>query len=132
MLQKVEFPICWHETCAKAGQAARDAALERANQGATQIPLDVLEKSVEALELALETARRGNPASASDSGVAGACALAAAEGAALNVRINLPSVSDTAAVERFASHQEELLRRAGVLAQDVRAAVDNVLNQPTS
>ena len=106
--------------------------VERANQEATRVPLSVLERSVEALELALGVARDGNPSSVSDAGVAGACALAAAEGAALNVRINLPSVTDTAAAERFASRQEQLLRRAGKLAQDVRSAVDEVLNQPTS
>ena len=44
----------------------------------------MLERSVRALELALEAARGGNPASVSDAGVAAAVALAAAEGASLN------------------------------------------------
>jgi glutamate formiminotransferase/formiminotetrahydrofolate cyclodeaminase len=108
----------------------REAELDRANQRATQIPLDVLERSVEALRLALEVADQGNPASVSDAGVAGVCALAAAEGAALNVRINLPSVTESAAAERFASRQDALLREARELADRVRSAVDAVLNQP--
>lgn len=70
-------------------RAARDAAMAAANLEATMVPLRVLERSVEALELALAVALDGNPNSASDAGVAAACALAAAEGASLNVRINL-------------------------------------------
>jgi glutamate formiminotransferase/formiminotetrahydrofolate cyclodeaminase len=110
-------------------QAARLAALERANQEATRVPLDVLERSVEALELALGVAGDGLPASASDAGVAGACALAAAEGAALNVRINLPSITDADAARQLANAQEKLLGRARDLAEQVRAVVDRVLGE---
>jgi len=113
-------------------QAERDAAIERANQGATEVPLDVLGRSVEALELALGVAREGLPASASDAGVAGACALAAAEGAALNVRINLPSITDTAAVKKLAQRHETLLKRARELAAEVRDAVEEVLSGTVS
>ena len=63
-----------------------------------------------------EVARRGNPASVSDAGVGGACGLAAAEGAALNVRINLPSVGDEAVNREFAGSMTELLERARSLA----------------
>jgi formiminotetrahydrofolate cyclodeaminase len=61
--------------------------------------------------------------------VGGACALAAAEGAALNVRINLPSVTDEEAVKRFASSMDTSLRRVRDLAEVVRSAVDDVLKQ---
>jgi glutamate formiminotransferase/formiminotetrahydrofolate cyclodeaminase len=110
-------------------QATRVGALERANQEATRVPLNVLERSVEALELALGVAREGLEASASDAGVAGACALAAAEGAALNVRINLPSITDAGVAHQFAGSQEDLLRRARDLAEQVRSAVDGVLSE---
>ncbi len=112
-------------------QAARLEALERANQEAIRVPLGVLEQSVAALELALEVAQEGNPNSVSDAGVAGACALAAAEGAALNVRINLPSITELRAAKRFAESQETLLRRAHGLAEQVRSAVDGVLAEST-
>jgi glutamate formiminotransferase/formiminotetrahydrofolate cyclodeaminase len=107
--------------------AAREAAMEQANQHVTQVPLDVLERSVAAAELAQQIAREGNPASVSDAGVAGACALAAAEGAALNVRINIPSVGDEGAAKRFADRKEELVRRARELAEETRKIVDEVL-----
>ena len=108
-------------------KAAREAEMERANQAATRVPLDVLERSVTSAELAQRIAREGNPASVSDAGVAGACALAAAEGAALNVRINIPSVTDEAAAKQFATRQDELMRRARELAEETRKVVDEVL-----
>jgi glutamate formiminotransferase/formiminotetrahydrofolate cyclodeaminase len=111
-------------------RAARAEAIERANQGATRVPLEVLERATAALELALEAARGGLAASVSDAGVAGACALACAEGAALNVRVNLPSITDEAAAARFAREQAELLGRARELAQRVRETVDRVLDEP--
>ena len=55
--------------------------------------------------------------------------LAAAEGAALNVRINIPSVTDEAAAKRFATRQDELLRRARELAEETRTTVDEVLSR---
>jgi glutamate formiminotransferase/formiminotetrahydrofolate cyclodeaminase len=110
-----------------AEQRARDVEIERANQAATRVPLVVLEKSVEALELAQRVAKDGNPASVSDAGVAGACALAAAEGAALNVRINLPSITDEKAAKEISSRMTDRLDHARRLAEIVRGTVDEVL-----
>jgi glutamate formiminotransferase/formiminotetrahydrofolate cyclodeaminase len=74
--------------------AARDTAMAAANLEATLVPLEVLEHTVEALDLALTVARDGNPNSVTDAGVGAACAVAAAEGASLNVRINLSGLDD--------------------------------------
>lgn len=107
---------------------ARERAIELANQSATRVPLAVLEKAVEALDLADRVAERGNPNSVSDAGVAGACALAAAEGAALNVRINLPSLTDEKAAAEIRRALENELDRARRRAEDVRKTVDGVLD----
>jgi glutamate formiminotransferase/formiminotetrahydrofolate cyclodeaminase len=108
---------------------ARDAAIELANQEATRVPLRVLERCVETLDLAAEVAAQGNPASVSDVGVAGACALAAAEGAALNVRINLPGLTDRKVADEIASRQVELLHESRERAERVRGIVDQVLER---
>jgi glutamate formiminotransferase/formiminotetrahydrofolate cyclodeaminase len=108
-------------------KAARLEAIERANQVATRVPLAVLERSVEALDLALRVAGQGMAASASDAGVAGACALAAAEGAALNVRINLPSLTDAPVAEEIRQSQEQLLVAARKTIVQVQDVVDDVL-----
>jgi len=104
--------------------AARAAALERASQSASKVPLDVLETTIGVLELALRAAKDGLAASLSDAGVAGACALAAAEGAALNVRINLPSLTDRTVAAEYQARQRGALARARELAEQVRAAVE--------
>ena len=107
----------------EADKAARLAAIEAANQFATQVPLDVLERSATAAELALGVARDGNPNSVSDAGVAGACALAAAEGAAMNVLINAPSLTDREVADRMLARQVELLEKVQQTAAEVRKAV---------
>lgn len=107
--------------------AARSAVLELASQGAAKVPLEVLEATTQALELALQVAKEGNPNSVSDAGVAGACALAAAEGASLNVRINVPSLTDRTVAEDLLARQSRALDRAHDLAAKVRQTVDRIL-----
>jgi len=74
---------------------AKIQAVEDATKHATLIPLGVLEHSLEVIKLAKIMTERGNPNSMSDAGVGGIMAAAAAEGAFLNVLINLPGISDT-------------------------------------
>ncbi|MFH0798773.1 MAG: glutamate formimidoyltransferase [Pseudomonadota bacterium] len=75
-------------------KAARKAAIEEANKGATLEPLGTLERSISMLDIALSVAEKGNPNSLSDAGVAGLTARAAAHGAYYNVLINLAGISD--------------------------------------
>jgi glutamate formiminotransferase/formiminotetrahydrofolate cyclodeaminase len=107
--------------------AARAGAVECAGQGAAKVPLDVLEAAIRALELSLHAVKDGNPNSVSDAGVAGACALAAAEGAALNVRINVPALTDRSVADEYLARQAGALSRARDLAEQVRSAVNQVL-----
>jgi len=75
-------------------KAARDAAIEETTKQATLIPMNVLRRTKDAAELARVMADRGNTNSASDAGVAALAARTAAEGAYLNVIINLPGIAD--------------------------------------
>jgi formiminotetrahydrofolate cyclodeaminase len=61
-----------------------------ATRQATLVPLRTAQAASEVLDLAARIAPIGNPNAASDAGVAARLAAAAADGAALNVRINLP------------------------------------------
>lgn len=67
-------------------------ALKLANRGATEVPLDVLERCVPVFDLADRAAAKGNPNSLSDAGVGGLCAMAGAEAAWYNVMINLNGI----------------------------------------
>ncbi|MFH1313749.1 MAG: glutamate formimidoyltransferase [Candidatus Eisenbacteria bacterium] len=75
-------------------KAARETAMEAANKEATLVPLNVLRRSWDAAELARRVVEKGNKNSVSDAGVAALTARAAAEGAYLNVTINLPGITD--------------------------------------
>ena len=76
-------------------KAARGAAIEEAGKGAVMVPMEVLRKAPEALELAGRIAEIGNVNSVSDAGVAAQCILTCAIGASYNVLINLPGLEDS-------------------------------------
>jgi len=75
-------------------KSARNAAIEEATKEATLIPLGVLKRSLDAAKLAHQVVEKGNVNSVSDAGVAALSARTAAEGAYLNVIINLPGIQD--------------------------------------
>jgi glutamate formiminotransferase/formiminotetrahydrofolate cyclodeaminase len=104
----------------------RETAMAAANVRATVVPLEVLEHTVAALELALTAATDGNPNSVSDAGVAGACAVAAAQGASFNVRINLPGLDEETAAPLIIRH-DDALGQALARGAEMAAAVEAVL-----
>jgi len=73
---------------------ARKAAIGEASVTATEVPLRVARLAAEVLDLAASIAAIGNRNAVSDAGAAALLAAAAARGAALNVRINLPSLPE--------------------------------------
>lgn len=102
--------------------AIREASIAAADLGATVVPLEVLESSVQALELILAVARSGNPTSVTDAGVGGWCGLAAAEGASLNVRINLQGLDGDHS--DLIDRHDSALGAARELAAEVAEAVE--------
>ena len=76
-------------------KALRSAAIEAATKEAALVPLEVMKHVIDALALAEVVADKGNVNSASDAGVSALMLHAAAEGAALNVQINLGGIKDT-------------------------------------
>ena len=105
-------------------KAARDKAMEEATLYAASVPLKTMEASLKALPLALEMAEKGNPASASDAGVAALAAVAGIRGAALNVRINSAGLTDKTPAKPLLKRAEEIIVEALKLQEKVLAAVD--------
>jgi len=104
-------------------KAARLAALEAANKGATLIPLGVLERTLPTLELVREVAHKGNQNSLSDSGVGALTGRTAAEGAYYNVMINLKGIQDPAFVAAIRDRAVAALAGATALAEEITAHV---------
>ena len=110
-------------------KAARAAALEEATLYAASVPLKTMEASLKALPLALEMARKGNPASASDAGVAALAARAACRGAELNVRINASGLKDMAPARPLIERAAQILKEAEALEAQVLEVVNGHINQ---
>ncbi len=101
--------------------AARDSALAEATAHATEVPLGVLGKCSEVIELCREIAKIGLQASLSDAGVGAQVGRAAAAGAYQNVCINLAGLSD-------AGRKSSLLARADAAwekAKEAHAAAES-------
>ena len=105
-------------------KAARAAALEEATLYAASVPLKTMEAALKALPLALEMAQKGNPASASDAGVAALAAVAGIRGAALNVRINAAGLTDKTPAEPLLKRADDIIAEALALQEQVLAEVN--------
>ena len=106
-------------------KAARTKAIEEATLYAAQVPLKTMEASLQALPLALQMAQSGNPASASDAGVAALAAVAAIQGARLNVRINAAGLKDKAPALPLLARADAIVTEAQSIEQQVLDTVNN-------
>jgi methenyltetrahydrofolate cyclohydrolase len=113
----------------EAQKALRSAALEAATKEATLIPLQVLSHVVDALALTRIVAEKGNVNSASDVGVSTVMLLASAEGAAMNVRINLASIKDTEFVGWKAEETASFLRTSKMKTEEILEIVYNNISK---
>lgn len=102
-------------------KAARARAMEAANQGATRVPLETLELTLEAALACEATARDGNPNSVTDAAVGGLCARAAARGAYYNVVVNLQGITDAAFLSSTRAAADAALARTLAVCDRVDA-----------
>lgn len=110
--------------CTEEEKAARAEAMEKATLYATQVPLRTMQTALEAMPLALEMARKGNPASASDAGVGAIAALAAVKGAQLNVRINAAGLKDRAMADSLTAEAEKIAKEAAEKEAEILSEVN--------
>lgn len=102
-------------------KAERGRVLQVALKGAAEVPLQVAEAAAAVARLSLPAAEQGNPNAVSDAGVAVALADAAAQSAALNVKINLAWIDDNAYTEATWTRVEAILAETARLREDVLA-----------
>ncbi|MFZ5981167.1 MAG: glutamate formimidoyltransferase [Candidatus Zixiibacteriota bacterium] len=103
------------------------AAVEKATKRASEVPLTVMKKALEVMEMALVVAEKGNKNSISDVGVAGLMGQAAIEGAGYNVRINLKSLQDQEFVTKLAAETAAIRKKGEQLAADIKKVVETKL-----
>jgi len=106
----------------------RRQAIQAATRLATEVPLRVMEVSLEVLKLAREMAFHGNKNALSDAGVAGLLGVAACRGASYNVLINLPGLKDEEFVLSTKKRLEALLIEATDLEEVIGSHVRGALS----
>lgn len=110
-------------------KALRQQTIQMATKRAAQIPLEVAKTCMEVLELAEMVARKGNPNSVSDAGVAAQAAYAGVLGARFNVLINLPGIEDEAFRNGMTAQVEDLVSRARNCKERTTATVEKVIKE---
>jgi len=108
-------------------KADRVDAMQGAYKRAAEVPLETIERCVEALEIAEEAALIGNRGASTDAGVAILLAKAAVGGASLNVRVNLASIRDESFRSEADAKLGNLIRRAEEIGQRAMALVESRL-----
>jgi len=106
----------------------RRQAIQAATRLATEVPLRIMELSIDVLMSAKEMAFHGNKNALSDAGVAGLLGVAACRGASYNVLINLPGLKDAEFVADTKKRLELLLNEADKLEQEIGAHVRGALS----
>jgi len=104
-------------------KAARTAAIQHALIAATEAPLACARASAEVIALSMRAAEVGNRNVISDAGVAALAAQAALRSAALNVDINVPSLTDAAFALACRQEIDALLASAVPLSEQAIARV---------
>lgn len=97
----------------------RTELMEAALLKAAQPPMEIMRKCVKALEVISEYATKGSALAISDAGCAAALARAAADAAALNVRINTKSMTDHKVANHLNVEANSLVMHCNLVAEEI-------------
>lgn len=100
-------------------KAARKAAMQKALKACTLTPFEMMQYSLEALELTEKALGKSNESAASDLGVAALSLKAAVQGAWLNILINISGIRDDEFASKYRSSGEAILEKALPLADRI-------------
>jgi glutamate formiminotransferase/formiminotetrahydrofolate cyclodeaminase len=103
---------------------ARTLAIQEATKFAIEIPLKVMELSLQSMEIIKAMAEIGNPNSVSDAGVGALCARSAVMGAFMNVRINASGYSDKNYIDTVILKGKEIENKAIELESEILKIVN--------
>jgi len=112
------------EAAARRSETVTNALLK-----AAEVPLETARAAVEVAQLAAVLAEKGNANAMTDAGVAALLAHAAAKGAAYNVRVNVQALDDKSKGQSLARDAEQLVKKAGELAERTTSIVERALSR---
>jgi glutamate formiminotransferase/formiminotetrahydrofolate cyclodeaminase len=124
VMEKLRLPA---ETAAQ--KKAKEEEIQKATIHAAEMPLNTMRHAFSALEHAKVVAAKGNINTITDSGCAAHSLMAAIEGAALNVRINLGNIKDKKFVDAAAKEVEKLIAEGKKMKEEILETVEARMNE---
>lgn len=104
-------------------KAEKARVMEIVLKDACSVPMEIMEKCCEAIDLIVEFAAKGSALAISDAGVGAAFCKAALEGASLNVYINTKSMKNREYAEELNQKCDEMLAVYTVKADEIFQSV---------
>ena len=101
----------------------RDVVMAEVLKQASEVPLNIMRKCCEALELIAVYAQKGSVIAISDAGCAAAMCRSALESAALNVYINTKSMKDRKLADAMNEEVSEMLDKYCPMASEIYSSV---------
>ena len=89
-------------------KAIRKEAVQAATKFAIEIPFQVMEVTLQSMQVMKAMVEKGNPNSITDAGVGALCARSAVLGAHMNVRINASGFSDKGYLEKILARAKKI------------------------
>ena len=106
----------------------RNETIDKSMKVASIIPFKTLKCCSEVIKYTKEVAKFGNPNSITDAGVAGEIAYAGAQGAALNVKVNLLEIEDIKYCKNMTKKTNTLLDDSRKTLNIIRKMVANKID----
>lgn len=103
----------------------RRTAIQTALKHAASTPLQVVKYALTVLTLAETLVEKGNPNAITDAGCAVHLAIAALEGAALNIKINLNSITDEAFTQQVETELTDIQNTAKDLTHRILCVIES-------
>ncbi|MEM2143162.1 MAG: glutamate formimidoyltransferase [Candidatus Thorarchaeota archaeon] len=110
-------------------RAEKEAKIQETTIHAAEVPLETMRHSLNALRGARIAAEKGNINAITDAGVAAHALVAAIEGAALNVRVNLANIRDTELRSRMSAEVEDIIAEARGIKDETIAIVERRMRE---
>ncbi|MFR4386573.1 MAG: cyclodeaminase/cyclohydrolase family protein, partial [Lachnospiraceae bacterium] len=104
-------------------KAEKARVMEIVLKDACSVPMEIMEKCCEAIEIIVEFAAKGSTLAISDAGVGAAFCKAALQGASLNVYINTKSMKNREYAEELNAKCDAMLEKYTKIADEVFESV---------
>lgn len=109
-------------------KAMRKEAVQVATKFAIEIPFQVMEVTLQSMQVMKAMVEKGNPNSITDAGVGALCARTAVLGAHMNVRVNASGFNDKVYLERILVRAQKIEAEAVQIEKEIIEKVNLAIN----